>query len=135
MAESDLHRRLMKAASKAGARLFRNNVAMAWVGERVQGGHGSTVVLKNARVLHAGLGTGSSDLIGFVPVTITPEMVGRKVAIFASVEVKTDTGRASDEQLAWIAAVENMGGVAGIARCERDLHNILCMDGDLAPTS
>jgi hypothetical protein len=55
-------------------------------------------------------------LIGWTEKEITPEMVGRKVAIFTALEVKTPTGRASKEQINFIRVVREAGGIAGIAR-------------------
>lgn len=65
-----------------------------------------------------------SDLGGWVPVEITPDMIGSTVAICAQVEVKKNTGT-SDEQDAWIEAVNKAGGRAGVARSEADLAEIL----------
>lgn len=88
-------------------RLFRNNVAMAWVGEHRRLANGD-VLLRNARPLHAGLHTGSGDLIGWT--------TRNGVAVFTSLEVKSDTGRASDAQRHWAASVAGGGGIAGIVR-------------------
>lgn len=98
--------------------LFRNNVAQSWVGEIHRRGH--DVFIKNPRVLHAGLCTGSSDLIGWKTITITSEMVGSRVAVFVAVEVKTPKGRATDEQKAFLDAVHNAGGIAVLARSVED---------------
>lgn len=133
MRELDFMRRCMKRATDAGARLFRNNVARAWVGNRVEKFNGpqnvhvepGDVVIRNARPLHAGLAEGSGDLIGWVPVEVTPDMVGQTVAVFASVETKTARGRATAGQKAWASAVDGAGGRAGIARTDADLDNIL----------
>jgi hypothetical protein len=72
-----------------------------------------------------GLCKGSADLIGWKQVTITPDMVGQKVAVFASIEVKTPTGRLTPEQQIWLGAVQAAGGVAGIARSVEDAQRIL----------
>jgi hypothetical protein len=45
--------------------------------------------------LISGLVKATADLIGWRSITITPDMVGTTVAIFASIEVKTPTGRVS----------------------------------------
>ncbi|MGL6040062.1 MAG: hypothetical protein ACRC01_02545 [Deefgea sp.] len=67
------------------ARLFRNNSGM------LKG--------PNGRPVRFGLGNESSkinatyktgDYIGWTPVLVTPEMVGKTVAVFTSVEVKAD---------------------------------------------
>ena len=122
-------RRLQMAATKLGARLFRQNVGLAWVG-RVERGPGTVrlgpndIVIRNARPFHAGV-EGMSDLGGWVPVRITPEMVGQLAAVYAQVEVKLEKGRPSQEQIAWISAVAMSGGRAGVARNEDDLEMIL----------
>jgi hypothetical protein len=74
------------------------------------------IVLRHARPLHAGLCVGSSDLIGWTPVIITPEMVGHQVAIFTAIEVKTGVLQATKEQFNFVIAVNKSGGKAGIVR-------------------
>jgi len=130
MAEADLMRNLQKLASQLGARLFRQQVGMAWVGDakrvsrsemvRVYPGD---VVIRKARPFHAGV-AGMSDLGGWVPVEVTADMVGSTVAVVVQVEVKAGT-RATKEQEAWIAAVNKAGGRAGVARDDNDLSRII----------
>jgi hypothetical protein len=93
-------------------RLFRNNT-------------GSLPDPRTKRPVQFGLCKGSADLIGWKQVTITPDMVGQKVAVFASIEVKTPTGRLTPEQQIWLDAVQAAGGVAGIARSVEDAQRIL----------
>jgi dihydroxyacid dehydratase/phosphogluconate dehydratase len=52
-------------------------------------------------------------------------MVGTRLAIFTSIEVKTPTGRVRPEQQAWLEAVQQAGGVAGVARSIDDAVRIL----------
>jgi len=125
MTEADIMRRLMKLATNLGARLFRNNSAQAWVGE-VRKNRDGSITLRNPRPLHAGLCVGSSDCIGFTPITITQDMVGDRLAVFTAVEVKTATGRPTQEQKDFLAMVQRFGGYAGIARNDQDLTTILC---------
>lgn len=108
-------------------RVFRNNVAMAWVGQRVTGPPGY-VVLKDARPLHAGLCVGSSDLIGWKTVKITPSMVGRKIAVFTAIEVKTSKGTVKPDQLNFITQVRNAGGCAGVTRSADDAIKLVNND-------
>lgn len=128
MSETDIMRKLQKRASELGARLFRQNTGMAWVG-KVERGPGvkhlrpGDVVIRNARPFHAGF-EGMSDLGGFVPTKITLEMVGSTVAVYTQVEVK-ENARTTPEQLSWIAAVNAAGGRAGVARDENDLSEIM----------
>lgn len=68
---------------------------------------------------------GGSDLIGYWKVTITPEMVGKQVAVFVAMEVKTENGRVEPEQRAFVERVSADGGRAGIARSVVDALNIL----------
>jgi hypothetical protein len=63
---------------------------------------------------------GGSDLIGWTPVCITPDMVGKTVAVFTAVEVKTPTGKPTEHQLNFITQVLRAGGFAGIARSPGD---------------
>lgn len=130
MSEIDLMRRLQIVASQLGARLFRQNSGMAWVGKPTRISRAQMiavkpgdVVLRNARPFHAGF-TGLSDLGGFVPVEITPDMVGSTIAVYAQVEVK-DGAVKTDEQKDWIKLVNANGGRAGFAESERDLSDIL----------
>lgn len=130
MSEADFMRRCLKRATEMGARLFRVNVGRAWVGERVDHQMRGInippgwVVLKDARPFKAGV-PGMSDLIGWVPVEITPDMVGQTVAVYTAVETKAKRGRVTTEQAAFIAVVSGAGGRAGVARTDDDLHNIL----------
>ena len=56
-------------------------------------------------------------------------MVGRRVAVFAGIEVKAERGRVSDEQRRFVDAVRGAGGIAGIARSPEDAADLL--DGAL----
>lgn len=122
--ENNIQKRIMLALSKQGVTIFRNNTGMGWAGEAIRLQSGD-VLIKNPRPLHAGLCVGSSDLIGFKPVKITPDMVGKTVAVFTAVEVKTPTGRASKEQLNFIDRVKQAGGNAGVARNEAEAEYIV----------
>lgn len=128
--EIPLMKELQIAASSMGARLFRQQVGQGWIGKAkritragpVQAKPGD-VLITAARPFHAGI-TGMSDLGGWVPVVITPEMVGSTVAVYAQVEVK-DGARVTEEQQRWIDAVSRSGGLAGVARNISDLKRIL----------
>ena len=111
--ETKIQRLVMLALSEAGCIVWRNETSGAWVGKTLHKS-GDQVTLGNARLIRFGLAIGSSDVIG-----ITPD--GR----FLAIEVKTTTGRATKEQLAFINAVNKSGGVAGIARSVEDAINII----------
>lgn len=125
--EADLMRKIQIAISTLGARVFRNNVALAWAG-KVQRFTERTnvivnpgdVVVRNARPIHAGLIDGASDLIGW-------SSTGK----FMACEVKTESGKLSDEQINFLMAVHSAGGIAIIARSpEEALDKIQKGTGD-----
>ena len=112
--EKDVERTLILHASQCGSTMFKNNVGM-YRDER-------------GNVIRYGLCKGSSDLIGWTPVTITPDMVGSKIAVFTAVEVKLDKHgkyQATKEQKNFINAVKANGGYAGVADCRKDLEDII----------
>ena len=80
---------------------------------------------RTGRWVQFGLAKGSSDLIGFKTIKVTPEMVGKDLAVFCSVEVKTNTGQLSKYQHNWLQVVKNAGGIVGGARNVRDAFEIL----------
>ena len=125
MRESVIQRAVMKAiGGLANCRVFRNNIGAGFVG-RVAGESAGAVTLVNYRRIHFGLFTGSSDLIGWKSVEITPDMVGKRVAVFLAIETKAPGGRLSQEQDIWIERVRFFGGIAGRARSETEATKII----------
>jgi len=128
MKETNLMRLIMVSLSKRGFRMFRNNTGKAYVGNSYvriakSGMHfieQGDMIIKSPRIFHAGLIKGSSDLIGWKTTEITQDMVGKKIAIFTAVEVKTPRGKPSDEQINFINQVNNNGGIATIMKSEND---------------
>lgn len=125
-----LMNRIMRALSDAGVTVWRNNTAQGWAGQSVALQPGQTYkarggerVVFDAYPIKAGLCVGASDIIGLQSVTITPDMVGKTVAVFCAYEVKSGTGRATKEQANFIAFVRSRGGVAEIVRTEQDAVN------------
>jgi len=75
----------------------------------------------------------SSDYIGPTVITITPEMVGKQVAIFTAIETKApdwvpaQTGKKYEDEQAqanYLNWVKSLGGFAGFANCVDDLKKI-----------
>ena len=107
MKETTIMKLCMLALSDAGVLVFRNNVGQYQTPE--------------GRVIRYGVGNpGGSDLICCVPVTITPDMVGQKIGVFAAPEIKTSTGKLRKDQVTFQQAVLNAGGIAGVARSPED---------------
>ena len=113
--ESNLERAVLLALSRDDVRLFRNTVAVGWVGQHV-GSEGGVTMLRNARRNSFGLAVGSGDLIGWRVLTVTPEHVGKRLAVFTSLELKAPRGSVRPEQIQWHLAVGNAGGYTGIVR-------------------
>ena len=107
-----------------GVRVFRNTVGEGWVGD-VVANDGGAVVIRNARYVRFGLCPGSSDLIGWRSLLITPAMVGITVAQFLAPEVKTQKGVESDLQPKFINAVNAAGGCAGFVRSPVDAMKLV----------
>jgi hypothetical protein len=115
VSEQRIQQEIRLAVSKGDTRVFRNNTG--------------TLRDANGRPVTFGLCKGSADLIGWRTVTITPEMVGQRIAVFTSIEVKTATGRLRPEQQQWLDAVQAAGGIAGVARSVEDALRITTADG------
>lgn len=99
--EARVQNSIRLALGHGPVRLFRNNTGA------LKDQHG--------RLVTFGLCKGSSDLIGWRTVTVTPDMVGQKLAVFVAIEVK-DKGRPTQEQLSFVKAVRDAGGLGGVAR-------------------
>lgn len=119
MNETNLMHSIMLADH--GCRLFRNNVGQGWTGSKIIRNTNGTITILDPRPLNAGLCKGSSDLVGFRTTEITADMVGKKIAIFTAIEVKTKTGKPSTDQLRFVNRVKELGGIAGIARSVDDV--------------
>lgn len=125
--EARILKSVQLAATHLGARIFRNNIAEAWVGilEKYMEVksvvvYPGDVILRRARPLHAGLCVGSSDLIGWTPVVVESAMVGKSLAVFTAAECKTAEGRLSGEQRNFIEAVNGSGGIAACVRSDEE---------------
>ena len=111
--ETDLQQRIRLAlGTLAGLRIFRNQT-------------GQLPDPRTGRPVQFGLARGSADLIGWRTITVTPDMVGKRLAVFTSIEVKTPRGRLTPEQHNWLLAVQAAGGIAGVARSVADALQII----------
>lgn len=115
--ETNIVNSIRRDCSQGSVRLFRNTTGQAYQGEirSPSGGRGSFskdfICLRSPRIVKYGLAEGSSDLIGWRSVEITPEMVGKKIAQFVALEVKTERGKLAEKQRAFIQQVNQAGGV------------------------
>jgi len=86
--------------ARPDARGWRNNVG---------------AIRKGKRFIRYGLCKGSSDIIGLVEVKITKEKVGKRVAVFTGIELKTKDGKATDEQRTFLGDIVRSGGIGILA--------------------
>lgn len=110
--ETNIVHAIMKEVSNAGGRCWKNVRGFFYT--------------KEGTPIKAGLlCDGSSDLIGYRIVTITSDMVGKRIAQFMALEIKIETGRVSPEQANFITHIKENGGLSGVLRCKEDLIILL----------
>jgi hypothetical protein len=76
--------------------------------------------IKNGRPVKFGLIPGSGDTIGWQSIEVTQEMVGQKIAVFCSIEIKTCNDRLSKAQRNWNRIVRLSGGIAKVFHAKKD---------------
>jgi hypothetical protein len=97
VSERDFIDEFLLRSSAAGMRFSRNNSGVAFHRD------GSVVS-------YGCFAPGGSDLLGWVPHLITPDNVGKRVAVFSAVELKTGRQLPSAAQKQFLRAVERAGG-------------------------
>ena len=113
--ESQLIARVERRAEQLGLQLYRNQVG--------------TYHLPDGRWIRSGLCVGSSDLIGWMSVVITPAHLGRTLAVFVGVEAKGEKGRLAPAQQAFLQTVTQAGGVSGVVRSVDDFETLVAPSG------
>jgi hypothetical protein len=69
---------------------------------------------------------GAHDLIGRTTIVITQAMVGKKLAVFTSLEAKnSEGGRRSKEQISWEKQTLDAGGIAGFFSSPEEAEQIV----------
>lgn len=116
MSEADLQRRVQAQVCKdPNIRLWRNQVGAAWAGRRYDMLLNGDVTVHQPYRVTFGLAVGSADLIGLRQITVTQDMVGQQLAVFASLEIKQPGKQEQAPQRAWRQMVLSLGGIAGVA--------------------
>jgi hypothetical protein len=105
----------------ANRRLFRINAGMGWQGKKIDAKPGTVfrvpkgvLILANPRPF-LGAPEGFPDTAGWEEIEITPEMVGRKVAVFVGREYKA-TGGLRKAQKKFGEILSRMGGIFEVVR-------------------
>lgn len=125
MKESNVLRSAWLAVASLGTTVFRINTGKGWVasGGKPQRLVDGSVLVPNARPIALGYADpkgdpieGTSDLGGWTTITVTPEMVGHKVAVFTAIETKESGGGVKRKaQINFTSRVIAAGGIAGFA--------------------
>ena len=100
--ESNIMKQIQVVLASIGVKVFRNNVGV--------------LKDKNGKYVRFGLVPGSSDLIGWKTIEIRDEHLGQQLAVFVALEIKTDKGKLSAEQLNFLNSVHRAGGIANVCR-------------------
>ena len=112
--EHEIQQRIRLACGRGAVRLWRNNTG--------------ALVDQQGRFVRFGLCKGSSDLIGLRSLEVTPEMVGRRLAQFVALEIKTESGTVSTEQRAFLRLVQQLGGLGAVCRSIAQAQAVLDLD-------
>ena len=146
----DSHRKILidvfaKLGSDESIRLFKNPVGLALSGKIYKLTDVQCWKIRQACKLRSdipfkliigpheikyGLTPGSADLIGFKKVKITPDMVGKEVAQFLSIEIKPEGANVKPNQNNWMIFIKRFGGLAGIAWSVLDAFKIAEVQDD-----
>lgn len=103
---------------------FRANVGQAWASNDITRLPDGSLLLRNPRPFSTGLPDGFLDIFGFVPVEITPDMVGKTFPMFSAVDAKSEKGKKRPAQVRFVGAILANGGRAGFARTAQEAVDI-----------
>jgi len=124
--ESAIQNEIRIALSKLRrGKYFRVNTGRAWTGNKIARLKDGSILVNDPRPFQTGLPAGTPDLIGWTEVTITPEMVGQKMAVFTGIEVKAAKGKPSEPQYNFIHTIKEGGGISGVAYSVDDALEII----------
>ena len=105
--------------------LYTNPIGTGWFGKFKKRSDDGDVTLKFGRPVAMGLKKGSADLIGFLPVVITKEMVGKKIPVFVSLEIKKPGKEPEPDQEDWLRTMLLHKCCAGVAHSEDEAVKIV----------
>lgn len=122
--EKNIQQEIRLAAKDEGCTLFRANAGMAWQGNKTQRMKDGSLVIHDPRPFH-GMIEGFPDLVGWQTITITQDMVGKKMARIVLPEVKQKRGKARDAQVRFKAKADKDHAVCGLVRSVEDFKNLV----------
>ena len=110
--ESEVSPQIVQAFEACGCVLYRNNIGVAKFGSRF--------------VSYGVGGAGGSDHIGFLPVRITPAMVGHVVAIIVAPECKRPKNpQIREKQVTFVNNIVAAGGISGFVNSWEGARNLV----------
>jgi L-rhamnose isomerase len=126
MNESEVQEEIQKGAVYYGTQFMRNNSGAFQdaTGRSIRFGLGN-ISKKHSENIK------SSDLIGFTCVLITPEMVGKTIAVFTAGEIKKEGWKRNlkdtreNAQAAFINWIRSKGGIANFLTSITDFHRTI----------
>lgn len=113
VSEADVNKDIRQwALAQPNVVLWRNNRGVV----ETQGG---------GRITYGVGANGACDWLGYKTITVTPEMVGKRVAVFLAVESKRPGVKARPNQVDFMLDVARAGGISGVASSTEELETIL----------
>lgn len=127
--EAEASDNVLLAANANGCRLYRNNTGVAYdqSNRPIFFGLGNDGVKRDDSIR-------THDWIGYHTLTVTPEMVGKKVAVFTAIDAKKlgfvskavySVGTREYGQDKFAKRVINAGGIAGFATNAEDVTRLM----------
>jgi len=113
-------------ATRTDITLASNPSGNAWFGKLIK--HmGSQVVLGFARKMSFGVfSPGGPDMLGVQTITITPDMVGKRIGVFLAAEIKDPIkGRLTVEQIEVLDMLRQRGAIAGVVTSVEDFIKLV----------
>lgn len=107
--------------------LFRANVGKGWTGTQCVRLPNGDMLIKNPRPFDTGLPPGFGDVFGMATRVITAADVGTKLGVYIAADVKSETGRLTEKQTAYLNAVTNNGGFSDVWRSVDDALETVSM--------
>lgn len=121
-AEALIQQAIRAEYNQGASRLFRINAGQGWVGPSTRVPQG--VLIRHPQPFY-GAPEGYPDLSGWVSVLVTPDMVGKTLAVAVGVEVKRPGGNRRTAQLAMVRLMQDMGARAGFAESVEQAGKII----------
>lgn len=113
-------------ASRRDIVLASNPSGTGYVGKLLKH-NGASVVLGFARRLAFGVfSPGGPDMLGVQTITVTPDMVGKKIGVFLAAEIKDPIkGRLTVEQIEVLDMLRQRGAIAGVVTSVEDFIKLV----------